>query len=99
VKLPGILPLCFFLFLVPALVPIIERFWPTATTWWSALLVAVLGAAASAVWLIYRRQLAKVDMPAPMATPIGQLPDPDGDMTYQAAPTPAQPFLRSWLLG
>lgn len=64
-KFPGILPLVFFLFLVPALTPIIERFWPTSTTWWSALLVAVLGAAMSAGWLIYRRELSKVDMPAP----------------------------------
>lgn len=68
-RLPGVLPLVFFLFLVPALVPIIERFWPTATTWWSALVVAVLSAAMSAAWLIYRRELAKVDMPAPPGAP------------------------------
>ena len=64
-KMPGILPLVFFLFLVPAVTPIIERFWPTQTTWWSALLLAVLGAAASAGWLLYRKQLAKVDMELP----------------------------------
>lgn len=64
-KMPGVLPLIFFLFLVPAITPIIERFWPTSTTWWSAILVAVLGAAMSAAWLVYRKQLAKVDMPPP----------------------------------
>lgn len=64
-RFPGILPLVFFLFLVPALIPIINQFWPTATTWWSALLVAVLAAASSAIWLIYRKQLAKADMPPP----------------------------------
>ncbi len=97
-KLPGILPLAFFLFLVPALVPVIERFWPTATTWWSAILVTVLGAAVSAGWLIYRKQLAKVDMPAPMATPIGQVPD-DEDMTYTTPKPQPTPFVKTWLLG
>jgi hypothetical protein len=97
-KFPGILPLVFFLFLVPALNPIIERFWPTAQYWWSAVLVAVLGAAASAGWLIYKKQLAKVDMPAPMATPIGQLPD-DEDMTYTTPKAQAAPIMRTWLLG
>jgi hypothetical protein len=98
-KMPGILPLVFFLFLVPALTPVIERFWPTATTWWSALLVAVLGAAASAGWLLYRKQLAKVEMPGPAAT----LPPGDEEYTWQAAPRPsplaAHPTWRSWLLG
>lgn len=94
-KMPGILPLVFFLFLVPAITPVIERFWPTATTWWSALLVAVLGAAVSAGWLVYRRQLAKIDMPAPMAAP---MPGDDDDYTWQAAP-PAIPSWRGWLLG
>lgn len=64
-QFPGILPLVFFLFLVPAITPIIQQFWPTSTTWWSALLVAGLGAAASAGWLVYRKQLAKVDMTPP----------------------------------
>lgn len=94
-KMPGILPLVFFLFLVPALVPVIERFWPTATTWWSALLVAVLGAAVSAVWLLYRKQLAKLDVPAPMASPA---PGDDDDYTWQAS-APASPSWRGWLLG
>ncbi len=97
-KFPPVLPLVFFLFLVPALTPIIERFWPTATTWWSALLVAFLGAASSAIWLIYKRQLAKADMPAPAAT-ASTGPDAE-DFTYyppQAAPQPG--FMKSWLLG
>lgn len=94
-KFPGVLPLVFFLFLVPAITPVIEKFWPTATTWWSALLVAVLGAAASAAWLIYRRQLAKIDMPAPMAA---AAPGDDDDYTWQDA-QPAAPSWRSWLLG
>ena len=97
-KMPGILPLVFFLFLVPALVPVIERFWPTATTWWSALLVAVLGAAVSAAWLIYRRQLAKLDVPAPMATPVDDGVS-DEDYTWQALPTAEASSVRRWLLG
>lgn len=96
-KMPGILPLIFFLFLVPAITPVIERFWPTATTWWSALLVAVLGAAVSAGWLVYRKQLAKIDMPAPMAAPMGDGVS-DEDYTWQAAP-PAVRSWRNWLLG
>lgn len=72
-KMPGVLPLAFFLFLVPMLTPVLERFAPTATTWWSAVLVALLGAASSAAWLVYRKQLAKIDMPAPMAAAAPQL--------------------------
>ena len=97
-KMPGVLPLVFFLFLVPTITPVIERFWPTATTWWSALLVAFLGAAASAVWLIYRKQLAKADMPImPAGAPA---PGDDDDYTWQAAPAAQTvPAWRSWLLG
>lgn len=98
-KMPGVLPLVFFLFLVPAITPIIERFWPTSTTWWSALLVAVLGAAVSAGWLVYRKQLAKIDMPAPMAA-AAPAPGDDDDYTWQAAqPAQAAPTWRRWLLG
>lgn len=97
-KMPGVLPLIFFLFLVPAITPVIERFWPTATTWWSALLVAALGAAVSAGWLVYRKQLAKIDMPAPMASPAPGDGVSDEDYTWQAAPA-AAPSWRDWLLG
>lgn len=95
-RMPGVLPLVFFLFLVPAVIPVIERFWPTATTWWAALLVAGLTAASSAAWLLYRRQLAKLDMPAPAAASV-----PDGDdYTYSAPrPSPFAPTWRRWLLG
>lgn len=93
-KMPGILPLVFFLFLVPAVTPIIERFWPTQTTWWSALLVAVLGAAMSAGWLIYRRELSKVDMPPPpgVAADIKATTAWDGDELRTLT-------WRKWLLG
>lgn len=91
-RFPGILPLVFFLFLVPAITPIIERFWPTATTWWSALLVAGLGAAASAFWLIYRKQLAKVDMPAGAAADVGAATGWKNDELQQTT-------WRRWLLG
>jgi hypothetical protein len=92
-RFPGILPLALFLFAVPALVPVIERFWPTATVWWSAGLVGLLGAATSALWLVYRKQLTQAGMPGP--TPM-QIPGPPPDNV----PTP-QPrsTMRSWLLG
>jgi hypothetical protein len=91
-KFPGILPLVFFLFLVPALTPIIQQFWPTSTTWWSAILVAVLGAASSAIWLVYRRQLAKADMPPP-----GVSADVAGSTWDKQALR--QTTWRNWLLG
>lgn len=88
-KMPGVLPLAFFLFLVPMLTPVLERFAPTATTWWSAVLVALLGAASSAAWLVYRKQLAKIDMPTPAAAP-----------ELGASATVQQPsVMRRWLLG
>lgn len=95
-KMPGMIPLAAFLFAVPMLVPVIERFWPTNTTWWSAILVVVLVAVSSALWLVYRKQLAKIDMPAPMAAP----QPGDGDYTWQDAPqAQAAPTWRNWLLG
>lgn len=98
-KMPGMIPLAAFLFAVPMLVPVIERFWPTNTTWWSAILVVFLVAVSSALWLVYRRQLAKIDMPAitPAAAPA---PGDDDDYTWQAAqPAQAAPTWRKWLLG
>jgi hypothetical protein len=91
-RLPGILPLAFFLFLVPALTPIIQQFWPTSTTWWSAILVAILGAASSAIWLVYRKQLAKADMPPP-----GAPADVAGSTWDKAALQ--ESTVRRWLMG
>ena len=91
-KFPGILPLAFFLFLVPALIPIINQFWPTADVWWSAILVAVLASASSAIWLVYRKQLAKADMPPP-----GVSADVAGS-TWDKQ-TLQQKSWRNWLLG
>lgn len=87
----GVLPLAFFLFLVPVLTPILERFWPTSTVWWSAILVALLGAASSAIWLVYRKPLSKAGMPAPSAAPA-----PVDARTPKPEP---QSFTRRWLLG
>jgi hypothetical protein len=90
-RFPGILPLTFFLFLVPALIPIINQFWPTADVWWSAILVAVLAAASSAVWLVYRKQLARADMPPP-----GAPADVSGSTWDKGLPSRSW---RGWLLG
>jgi hypothetical protein len=91
-RVPGVLPLAFFLFLVPALIPIIERFWPSNTVWWSAIVVAVLTAASSALWLIYRKQLARADMPPP-----GAPADVSGS-TWDKSALPPRSW-RGWLLG
>ncbi len=99
-QLPGVLPLAFFLFLVPVLIPVLERFWPTSTVWWSAIVVAVLGALSSAIYLVYQKQLSKAGMqspPTPAATPMAP---PDGDdYTYGQvkAPKPRSAMRRFWL--
>lgn len=88
----GVLPLVFFVLLVPLLTPIIQQFWPTSTVWWSAVLVSVLGAALSAVWLVYGKQLNKAGLsgPTPSAAP----------MPMDGAPKPQrQSAMKTWLLG
>lgn len=95
-KFPGVLPLAFFLLLVPILTPVIEKFAPTATTWWSAALVAVLGAASSALWLVYRSKLSKAGMPTPSATPT---PMDSGDYTTDTRVPTKRGARRTWLLG
>ena len=97
-QLPGILPLAFFLFLVPAVIPIIEHFWPTNTVWWSALVIAILGAAVSAIWLIFHDKLSSAGMSPP--TPAGAPAPVDGDKYTYDASTPRKPSkVRRWLLG
>lgn len=88
----GVLPLVFFVLLVPLLTPIIQQFWPTSTVWWSAILVSVLGALLSAVWIVYGKQLGKAGLsgPTPSAAP----------MTADGAPRPkSESITRRWLLG
>lgn len=96
-KMPGILPLALFLFAVPAVLPVIERFWPTSTVWWSALLVSLLGAAASALWVMFRKPLSDAGLPQPSAQ---AAPAVDGDDYAYNKPTPKQASkARTWLLG
>jgi hypothetical protein len=102
-KPAGVLVITFVAILIPLLIPVIQQFWPTADVWWSAILVIVLYALLSAVWLVYGKKLQKAGLsgmpiPAPMATPIGQLPD-DEDMTYPTPKPQQAPFMKTWLLG
>ena len=96
-QLPAVLPLTFFLMLVPVVIPIIERFWPSANVWWAAILIAILGAAASAIQIVFRKPLSEAGLPQPSAQ---ATPTPDGDDYAYNRPAPKQPSkMRSWLLG
>jgi hypothetical protein len=98
VKMPGILPLVFFVCLVPALTPVIQRFWPIETSWPAAVAVVLLGAASSAVWIIYSDKLAKLRISPPGTIAPAATPAPPGTQASQA-PQPPRSRSKRWLLG
>lgn len=101
-KPAGLLLISFVAFAIPLLIPVIQQFWPTADVWWSALLVVLLYALLSAIWLVYGRKLQKAGMapvmPAPMADAAPTGPDDEDYGYYGKAPQP-QGMVRTWLLG
>ena len=74
--------------LVAGLIPVLNQFWPTATVWWSAIIVVILGAILAAVnaWKQMQTQ--------PPATPPGVAMTPD-----MAQHTPRRGFVKTWLFG
>lgn len=97
-QLPAVLPLTFFLLLVPVVIPIIERFWPSANVWWAAILIAVLGAAASAIQVVYRKQLDKAGV-SPVAPAAAPAPLDGDDYTIDKPAPKRRSAVRTWLLG
>jgi hypothetical protein len=88
-KVPAAVWFVFIPALVAGLVPVLTSFWPPATVWWSAALIAVGGAVVAAVqaWKDSQTQ------PKPPTLPEGVQP--------AAAPMvgPQKSFVRRWLVG
>lgn len=62
-QIPGVLPVALILLLPPAIIPVIEQFFPTNTYWWSALLVVIFNVIVLVVRISWPEESSKVPMP------------------------------------
>ena len=84
--LPGVVWVVLILALIPGVQAVLEQFFPATEYWYSALIVAVLGAIAKAVEVWARQQGMTIETPAGAAG--------------APAPMAEQPSkVRRWLLG
>lgn len=85
------LPSVFWLVLILALIPgvqmVLKQFFPATEYWYSALIVAILGAVAKAIQVTYGD-----DLPTPVAGPPEAAAAPIGEMTARPGK------LRRWLI-
>ena len=88
-KVPAAVWFVFIPALVAGLTPVLTSFFPPATVWWSAALIAVGGAIVAAV-AAWKESQAKPPAPTP----------PEG-VQPAAAPMvgPQKSFVRRWLVG
>lgn len=81
---------------IPAIIPIIENTFPASSYWWSALVVVVLYAVLSAIYMFYREGLAEVGMTKP---PSPSMDISSTDKPVRPPPTGAPRALRDWFWG
>jgi len=71
VKIPGVLPVALILLLPPAIIPVIQQFFPANTYWWAALIIAVLNVVVIAVRISWPDQSSKVPYAMSAEGPVG----------------------------
>ena len=90
--LPGVVWVVLILALIPGVQAVLEQFFPATEYWYSALIVAVLGAIARAIEVWARQQGMKIELEQDGPMPAG---DAGPIVLEMAAPSK----LRRWLLG
>lgn len=91
-SLPGVFWIVLLLALIPAIQTVLEQFFPATEYWYTALIVALLGAIAKAVEVWARKEYP------------GEIDLPDGAPRPAAAARPAETTAKSsparrWLMG
>ncbi len=90
--LPGVVWVVLILALIPGVQAVLEQFFPATEYWYSALIVAVLGAIAKGIEVWARQQGMKIEIDQSGAMPAGDV----GPITVEME-EPSR--LRRWLLG
>lgn len=90
--LPGVVWVVLILALIPGVQAVLEQFFPSTEYWYSALIVAVLGAIAKAIEVWARQQGMKIEIDQS-----GALPASDAAPILIEMEEPSK--LRRWLLG
>lgn len=90
--LPGVVWVVLILALIPGVQAVLEQFFPATEYWYSALIVAVLGAIAKAVEVWARQQGMKIEIEQ-------DGPMPAGDAGPIVLEMEAPSKMRRWLLG
>lgn len=90
--LPGVVWVVLILALIPGVQAVLEQFFPATEYWYSALIVAVLGAIAKAIEVWARQQGMKIEIEQ-------DGPMPAGDAGPIVLEMEAPSKLRRWLLG
>ena len=90
--LPGVVWVVLILALIPGVQAVLEQFFPATEYWYSALIVAVLGAIAKAieVWALQQGMKIEIEQDGPM---------PAGDAGPIVLEMEAPSKLRRWLVG
>jgi hypothetical protein len=90
--LPGVVWVVLILALIPGVQSVLERFFPSSEYWYSALVVAVLGAIAKAVEVWARQQGMTIELS-------DEGPTPAADAQPMAITVEHPGRLQRWLLG
>ena len=90
--LPGVVWVVLILALIPGVQAVLEQFFPATEYWYSALIVAVLGAIAKAIEVWARQQGMKIEIEQ-------DGPMPAGDAGPIVLEMEAPSKMRRWLLG
>ena len=95
--LPGVVWVVLILALIPGVQAVLEQFFPATEYWYSALIVAVLGAIAKAIEVWARQQgMSLPTMTNREVTPAG---DVERAILYEIHAPAAPSKMRRWLLG
>ncbi len=90
--LPGVVWVVLILALIPGVQAVLDQFFPSTEYWYSALIVAVLGAIAKAIEVWARQQGMKIEIEQ-------DGPMPAGDAGPIVLEMEAPSKLRRWLVG
>lgn len=90
--LPGVVWVVLILALIPGVQGVLERFFPSSEYWYSALIVAVLGAIAKAIEVWARQQGMQIEVS-------DDAPTPAADVQPMVIAVEPPGKLRRWLLG